>query len=80
MSGGPTNNVQTEFDSGKRDGTLSGRGLDFAMAGEVFAGGHLTRRDVRQDDAEDRFVTIGWLDTRLVVMVWTPRRRPPGNR
>jgi len=22
---------------------------------------------------EDRFITVGWLDTRLVVLVWTPR-------
>ena len=22
---------------------------------------------------EDRFITVGWLDARLVVLVWTPR-------
>ena len=65
--------MQTEFDRGKRDRTLAERGLDFARAGEVFAGRHLTRRDLRQDYAENRFVTVGWLDARLVVMVWTPR-------
>ena len=65
--------MQTEFDRSKRDRTLAERGLDFARAGEVFAGRHLTRRDLRQDYAENRFVTIGWLDARLVVMVWTPR-------
>ena len=25
------------------------------------------------DYAEARFVTAGWLDARLVIMVWTPR-------
>ncbi len=28
---------------------------------------------MRQDYAEDRFITVGLLDTRLVVLVWTPR-------
>lgn len=62
-----------EFDDAKRDRTMAERGLDFARAGEVFAGDHLTRRDARGDYAEDRFVTAGWLDARLVVVVWTPR-------
>ena len=22
---------------------------------------------------EDRFITVGWLDANMVVMVWTPR-------
>lgn len=39
--------MRTEFDSSKRDRTLTERGLDFARAGEVFAGRHLTRRDAR---------------------------------
>ena len=23
--------------------------------------------------AEDRFITVGWLDTGLIVLAWTPR-------
>ncbi len=65
--------MQIEFDSTKRDKTLAERGLDFARAGEVFAGLHFTGQDLRQDYAEDRFITVGQLDARLVVMVWTPR-------
>jgi hypothetical protein len=42
-------------------------------AKEVFAGLHLTRSDDRYDYGEPRFVTVGWLDERLVVFVWTPR-------
>jgi len=42
-------------------------------AGEVFAGLHLTRADDRFDYGERRCVTAGWLDSRLVVFVWTPR-------
>ena len=65
--------MQIEFDSTKRDKTLAERGLDFARAGEVFAGRHFTGQDMRQGYAEDRFITVGLLDARLVVLVWTPR-------
>ena len=62
-----------EFDRAKTDKTLAERGLDFAKAYEVFAGLHFTGQDNRQDDTEDRFITVGLLDGRLIVMVWTPR-------
>lgn len=67
------NLIQVEFDADKRDKTLLARGLDFARAGEVFAGRHFTAQDMRQDYAEDRFVTAGLQGARLVVIVWTPR-------
>ncbi len=66
-------NVKIEFDVTKRDKTFEERGMDFARAGEVFAGRHFTGQDTRQDYAEDRFITVGLLDARLVVLVWTPR-------
>ena len=44
-----------------------------ARADEVFAGATLTVADDRQHHGEDRFVTIGFLDGRMVVLVWTPR-------
>ena len=62
-----------EFDQDKRRKTLLERGLDFARAGEVFEGLHFTGQDTRLDYEEDRFITVGWLDARLVVLVWTPR-------
>ena len=62
-----------EFDAAKRDATLEARGLDMACAGEVFAGATLTVEDDRQDYGEDRFITIGFLDERMVILVWTPR-------
>ena len=60
-------------DPAKRLQTLQERGLDMRRAGEVFAGLHLTRVDDRFDYGEARYVTAGWLDSRLVVLVWTPR-------
>ena len=65
--------MHLEFDPDKRDKTLSERGLDFARANEIFDGTHFTGQDTRADYDEDRFITVGYLDARLVVMVWTPR-------
>ncbi len=62
-----------EWDESKRGATLAARGLDFARAGEVFAGRHFTARDVRADYREERLITVGLLDARMVVLVWTPR-------
>mgnify|MGYP006373891555 CR=1 FL=1 len=61
------------FDPAKRDWTLRERGLDFADAGQVFAGVKLERPDDRRDYGELRMVTIGYLRERMVVVGWTPR-------
>ena len=60
-------------DPAKRLHTLEARGLDMRRAREVFAGLHLTRPDDRFDYGEPRFITAGWLEAKLVVLVWTPR-------
>lgn len=65
--------MEISFDPAKRDATLEARGLDFADAGEVFAGPTLTQRDDRKDYGEDRFQTYGLLAGRVVMIVWTPR-------
>jgi len=57
----------------KKNKTLQERGLDFARAVEIFDGIHFTGQDKRMDYEEDRFITVGWMDDSLVVMVWTPR-------
>ena len=62
-----------EFDTSKREITLKERGLDFARADEVFAGRNLTREDQRHVYGERRYQTVGWLDSRLAMIVWTPR-------
>ena len=65
--------MDVEFDAAKRVATLDARGLDMARAGEVFRGATLTITDDRRDYGESRFITIGFLDCRMVVLVWTPR-------
>ena len=64
--------MRVTFDPAKRARTLAERGLDFARAAEAFAGRHLTARDLRHSE-EERFITLGVLDARMVVLVWTPR-------
>jgi uncharacterized DUF497 family protein len=65
--------MKLEFDQAKRKKTLQERGLDFARAVKVFDGIHFTGQDKRIDYEEDRFITVGWLDDSMIVMVWTPR-------
>ncbi len=65
--------MKITFDPAKRDKTLAVRDLDFERANEVFKGHHFTLEDNRQDYDEPRYITVGKLDGRMVVMVWTPR-------
>lgn len=65
--------MRVTCDPAKRQRTLLERGLDMRRARQVLAGLHLTRIDDRRDYGEPRFVTVGRLDSRLVVLAWTPR-------
>ncbi|MCY4155165.1 MAG: BrnT family toxin, partial [Gammaproteobacteria bacterium] len=65
--------MKLEFDTIKRAATLEFRGLDMARAGEVFDGPTLTVEDDRRNYGETRFITVGFLDGTMVVIVWTPR-------
>jgi uncharacterized DUF497 family protein len=66
--------MRITFDPAKRAKTLEERGLDFTDAGLVFAGATFTFRDDRADYGEDRFVTVGELVGRMVIVVWTPEK------
>ena len=65
--------MRITFDPAKRAKTLAERGLDFADAAQIFTGLHATLEDARTDYGEKRFISAGFLDGRLVVLVWTPR-------
>lgn len=62
-----------EYDENKRQRTLDERGLDFAHAAQLFDGIHLTAVDDRTDYGEMRYISMGYLQGRLVVCVWTYR-------
>ena len=61
------------FDPVKRHLTLLHRGLDMADADEVFSSEIASFTDDRKDYGEDRFISVGFLSGRMVVVVWTPR-------
>ena len=65
--------MDVEFDAAKRAATLDARGLDMARVDEAFQDATLTIPDDRRDYGERRFITIGFLDGTMVVLVWTPR-------
>lgn len=44
-----------------------------ARATDVFRGATLTAQDDRWNYGEDRYITVGFLDDAMVVLVWTPR-------
>ena len=65
--------MNIEFDEAKRARTLQERGLDFADAVQVFATSDMTLLDQRADYGETRYLSVGWLNGRVVVLAWTPR-------
>ena len=65
--------MKIQFDAAKRDLTLRIRGLDIARALEIFAGPTNTQEDARRLYGERRYITVGFLDQRMVVLVWTER-------
>jgi uncharacterized DUF497 family protein len=65
--------VDISYDPAKRSATLAERGLDFADAARMFEGDTVTVLDLRRDYGEERFLTAGFLDGRMVMLVWTPR-------
>ena len=65
--------MDISFDPAKRAANLAKHGLDLADAAQVFAGLKFTMQDDRFDYGEDRFITMGLLDGRMVVCIWTDR-------
>lgn len=65
--------MEVDFDPAKRKWTLETRGLDFADAAALFDGTTFTMTDDRADYGEERCITVGHLEGRMIVVVWTPR-------
>ena len=62
-----------EWDEEKNRKNQSERGLSFEDAEAVFAAPCVTFEDTRRDYSEQRMITFGLLDGRLVVIAHTPR-------
>jgi uncharacterized protein len=66
--------LKITFDLAKRLFTLRERGIDFATDAEkVFADRVATVIDDRFDYGEVRNSTAGWLNGRMVTVIWTAR-------
>jgi uncharacterized DUF497 family protein len=65
--------MEIEFDPEKRLRTLLERGLDMAHAFRVFETVHTTAEDNRIIYDETRLITVGYLNDRMVVVVWSMR-------
>jgi uncharacterized DUF497 family protein len=64
--------MKITFDPAKRAETLRERRIDFLDAETVFAGLTYTTLDRRFPYPEERYVTVGLLAGRMVIVVWTP--------
>jgi uncharacterized DUF497 family protein len=73
INGGTLIRVATTWTEAKRRKVLQERGLDLARAEEAFAGRTATNPTHGGATGETRYITAGFLDDRMVVMVWTPR-------
>ena len=61
-----------EWDETKNQENLSRHGISFDDAETVFAGPCVTFEDNRFDYGEPRFITLGHLEGRIVVVAHTP--------
>lgn len=65
--------MRFEWDEQKRRSNILKHGFDFRDAWKVFNFPMLVALDDRQDYGEDRWIGIGMLETRVVVVVFTER-------
>jgi len=63
--------MRFEWDEEKNQANIQEHGLDFADASEMFTAPMLTGLDDREDDGEDRWIGLGMLLSRIVVVVFT---------
>jgi uncharacterized protein len=65
--------MKIEYDPEKREQTLIHRGLDMADAELVLNSNNLTFPDLRNEYGEERFISIGLIEGRMVYIAWTLR-------
>ena len=65
--------MKFEWDENKNESNVEKHGLDFEDAAEVFESPMLIALDTRQDYGEDRWIGLGLVEYRVVVLVYTYR-------
>jgi uncharacterized protein len=69
-----TEHMEFEWDESKSDACYNERGFDFAYAARVFCDpDRLVEQDDRRSYGEERYQVIGQIESRLFVVVYTPR-------
>ena len=63
-----------EWDKAKNERNIRDRGLDFADASEMFDSPMLVLPDTRKDYREDRYIGVGTMKGRVMVVAYTERR------
>ena len=63
--------MRFEWDDAKNRENIRKHGIDFADASDVFAGPMLVGLDDRADYGEDRWIGLGLLRSRVVVVAYT---------
>jgi uncharacterized DUF497 family protein len=67
------NKYEDHVRSGEAGRDAESASIDFAEADEVFAGPTFDQVDGRYDYGEVRVITAGYLRSRMMIVVWTPR-------
>jgi uncharacterized protein len=67
--------MRYEWDEKKSNINYKKHGLSFKDAELIFSGKTVSFKDDREDYGEDRFITLGKLENRVVVVVHTQRER-----
>ena len=65
------------YDPAKRKLNLRKHAIDLAACEALFDEPMLTREDDRFAYGEQRLISLGWLEIRVVVLVWTDREDGP---
>ena len=65
--------MKISYDPIKNARNIAERGVNFEDAAKVFAGPVLEDEDQRFDYGETRMITVGFLNDRMMIVVWTPR-------
>ncbi len=65
--------MKFEWDEYKNESNIEKHGLDFGDAAEIFDGPMLIAFDTRRDYGEERWIGLGLIEYRVVVVVYTYR-------
>ncbi len=65
------------YDETKRQANLDKHGIDLATCGPVFDAPMQSEEDKHITYGEQRLKSLGWLNGRVVVLIWTERENGP---